>query len=99
MNVVTERIVQLCMLVFILGGWQLGVTAGFIDVFFFPAPLDIFNQIVSWIVDPGFYRHVSITLTETVLGYIIGTGLGVAAGVWLGLSRSALYRRLQRYQL
>ncbi|MEK1932633.1 MAG: ABC transporter permease, partial [Pararhizobium sp.] len=33
MNVVTERIIQLGMLVFILGGWQLGVTAGFIDVF------------------------------------------------------------------
>ncbi|TCU41165.1 ABC transporter permease [Rhizobium azibense] len=89
MNVVTERIIQLGMLIFILGGWQLGVTAGFIDVFFFPAPLDIFNQMISWIVDPSFYRHVSITLTETVLGYIIGTGLGVAAGVWLGLSRSA----------
>ncbi|MGO7748493.1 hypothetical protein ACC677_37705, partial [Rhizobium ruizarguesonis] len=47
------------------------------------------NQIVSWILDPGFYKNVSITLTEKVLGYIIGTGLGVAAGVWLGLSRSA----------
>ncbi|WP_432422169.1 hypothetical protein [Rhizobium leguminosarum] len=31
----TERIIQLGILVFILGGWQLGVTAGFIDVFFF----------------------------------------------------------------
>ncbi|MCE3519487.1 ABC transporter permease, partial [Escherichia coli] len=42
-----------------------------------------------WVIDPNFYRHVTITLTETVLGYVIGTGLGVAAGVWLGLSRSA----------
>lgn len=89
MNVVTERIIQLCLLVLILGGWQLGVTLGVIDVFFFPAPLDIFNQLITWVVDPGFYKHISITLTETVLGYIIGTGLGVAAGVWLGLSRSA----------
>jgi NitT/TauT family transport system permease protein len=88
MNTATERSIQLALLVFILGGWQLGVGAGIIDVFFFPAPVDIFKQIVDWITDLNFYHHVSITLTETVLGYIIGTGLGVAAGVWLGLSRS-----------
>ncbi|MCA4427958.1 ABC transporter permease, partial [Acinetobacter baumannii] len=89
MNVATERLIQLGLLVAILGGWQLGVSTGVIDVFFFPAPVDIFNQIVNWVIDPNFYRHVTITLTETVLGYVIGTGLGVAAGVWLGLSRSA----------
>jgi len=89
MNVATERFIQLGLLFAILGGWQLGVSIGIIDVFFFPAPMDIFNQIISWVIDPNFYRHVTITLTETVLGYVIGTGLGVAAGVWLGLSRSA----------
>lgn len=89
MNATTERLIQVGLLVFILGGWQLGTSLGFIDVFFFPAPVDILNQVVTWITDTGFYRHVTITLTETVLGYLIGTGLGVAAGVWLGLSRSA----------
>ncbi len=89
MNAMTERMIQLALLVVIVGGWQLGVNAGIIDVFFFPAPVDIVKQVITWVTDTGFYRHVSITLTETVLGYIIGTGLGVAAGVWLGLSRSA----------
>jgi NitT/TauT family transport system permease protein len=89
MNATTERLIQVGLLVLILGGWQLGTSLGVIDVFFFPAPVDILNQVVTWITDTGFYRHVTITLTETVLGYLIGTGLGVAAGVWLGLSRSA----------
>ena len=89
MNATTERLIQLALLVVILGGWQLGVSAGFIDVFFFPAPVDIFNQVIAWVTDTGFYKHVTITLTETVLGYLVGTGVGVAAGVWLGLSRSA----------
>lgn len=88
MNAMTERLIQIVLLVAIVGGWQLGVTAGFIDVFFFPAPVDIFNQVASWVVDTSFYSHVAITLTETVLGYLVGTALGVAAGVWLGLSRS-----------
>ncbi|MBB3410168.1 NitT/TauT family transport system permease protein [Rhizobium sp. BK316] len=88
MNAMTERLIQIVLLVAIVGGWQLGVAVGFIDVFFFPAPVDIFNQVASWVVDTSFYNHVAITLTETVLGYLVGTALGVAAGVWLGLSRS-----------
>lgn len=89
MSVLTERLIQFGILVFIIGGWQLGVNLGYIDVFFFPAPLDICNQIITWVTDTAFYKHVYITLTETVLGYLIGTGLGVAAGVWLGLSQNA----------
>ncbi|MDF0696151.1 ABC transporter permease [Rhizobium sp. MC63] len=88
MNVMTERLIQIVLLVAIVGGWQLGVAAGAIDVFFFPAPVDIFNQVLAWVADVSFYSHVAITLTETVLGYLVGTALGVAAGVWLGLSRS-----------
>ncbi|TPE42441.1 hypothetical protein, partial [Amaricoccus solimangrovi] len=62
----SERLIQLGLLAVILGGWQLGVTTGLIDVFF-PAPIDIVKQIFAWVTDPGFYKHVTITLTETVL--------------------------------
>lgn len=86
MQAVNIRLIQVALLVVMLGGWQLGVTMGVIDRFFFPAPLDIANQIVTWVAEPGFYKHVGITLSETVLGYIVGTALGVGAGVWLGLS-------------
>jgi len=86
MQAVNVRLIQITLLAVILGGWQLGVTTGVIDRFFFPAPLDIVQQVITWVIDPGFYKHVGITLSETVLGYLIGTGLGVAAGVWLGLS-------------
>jgi NitT/TauT family transport system permease protein len=86
MHAINIRLIQAALLVVILGGWQLGVSTGVIDRFFFPAPFDIAKQVVTWIADAGFYKHVGITLSETVLGYLIGTGLGVAAGVWLGLS-------------
>ncbi|KXG87724.1 ABC transporter permease [Agrobacterium bohemicum] len=86
MHAINIRLIQVALLVVLLGGWQLGVTTAVIDRFFFPAPFDIVKQVVTWIADAGFYKHVGITLSETVLGYLIGTGLGVAAGVWLGLS-------------
>lgn len=89
MRALNERTLQIALAVFIFGGWQLGVSAGMIDRFFFPAPGDIAVQMWTWVSDPGFYHHVGITLTETVLGYVIGTALGVGAGVWLGLSPKA----------
>ena len=90
MNVMTERLIQIVLLVAIVGDWQLGVAAGVIDVFFFPAPVDIFDQVVSWLADVSFYSHVAITLTETVLGYLVGTALGVAAGVLAIISGARL---------
>ncbi|WP_313534454.1 ABC transporter permease [Haematobacter sp.] len=89
MHANSVRLIQLVILVVLVGGWQMGLSAGIIDRFFFPPPFEIGSQIVRWISDVGFYRHVGITLTETVLGYIIGTALGVTAGVWLGLSRTS----------
>ncbi len=86
MHAINIRLIQVVLLVVILGGWQLGVSTGAIDRFFFPAPFDIVKQVIDWVGDAGFYKHVGITLSETVLGYLIGTGLGVGAGVWLGLS-------------
>jgi NitT/TauT family transport system permease protein len=86
MHAQTERMIQLALAVVIFGGWQIGVSSGVIDPFFFPAPKDIALQMWAWVSDSGFYKHVGITLAETVLGYVIGTALGVAAGVWLGLS-------------
>ncbi|MFQ6309246.1 ABC transporter permease [Lysobacter capsici] len=86
-NNVTDRIVQLLLVVVLFGGWQAGVSAQMIDPFFFPAPMAIAWQAWEWLSDPGFYQHVGITLAETGLGYVIGTTLGVAGGVWLGLSR------------
>ena len=83
MHAINIRLIQVALLVVLLGGWQLGVSTAVIDRFFFPAPFDIVKQVVTWIADAGFYKHVGITLSETVLGYLIGTGLGVAAGVWL----------------
>jgi len=83
----TDRFVQLLLVTVVFGGWQLGVHHRWVDPFFFPAPWDIARQTWGWLSDLSFYQHVTITLTETTLGYLIGTGLGVTGGVWLGLSQ------------
>ena len=55
--------------------------------FFFGEPLKIFERIWAWfVIGADIYRHLSITLLETVLAFAIGTGLGLGCGLWLALS-------------
>jgi len=87
MHAKTDKLIQITLIVLLFGGWEAGVASGLIDPFFFPAPSGIARQMWTWLSDTSFYHHVYITLTETALGYLIGTAMGVAGGVWLGLSR------------
>jgi NitT/TauT family transport system permease protein len=58
--------------------------------FFFGQPLAVATRIWSWFVTEGdIYRHLGITLLETLLAFAIGAGLGLAAGLWLALSPMA----------
>jgi len=58
--------------------------------FFFGEPLKIFSRVWVWFVrDADIYRHLAITLTETLLAFGIGSVLGLAAGLWLALAPTA----------
>ncbi len=55
--------------------------------FFFGEPLKIFSRIWDWfVVGADIYRHLAVTLLETVLAFGIGTVLGLGTGLWLALS-------------
>ena len=89
MHSTNDRLIQLALVILIFGSWEAGVAADVIDPFFFPAPSAIVLKLARWISDSDFYRHLTITVLETVLGYILGTMLGVVMGVWLGLAPRA----------
>jgi len=55
--------------------------------FFFGQPLKVLDRIGHWFfVDADIYRHLAVTLWETVLAFGIGTVLGLGMGLWLALS-------------
>jgi len=55
--------------------------------FFFGEPLKIFARIWAWFVgDADIYRHLWVTLVETILAFGIGAVGGLLAGLWLALS-------------
>ncbi len=67
--------------------WHIGSTVPifgiyFLPKFFFSTPTDVFLRIVKLFSGPLIWKHLSITLTETVLAFLIGAGGGVIIGFW-----------------
>ncbi|MEY3739818.1 MAG: hypothetical protein RLZZ192_494 [Pseudomonadota bacterium] len=83
------RVWQLTLLIIIIGFWQFFSRDPKIE-FFFGTPAGVAGRIWDWfIVSGSIYQHLGITLTETVLAFVIGTTSGLGAGLWLGLSPMA----------
>ena len=57
--------------------------------FFFGEPVKIFKAIWVWFSEGEIYQHLWVTLEETALAFVIGSVLGLAVGLWLGLSPTA----------
>ena len=78
--------------VVLLGGWQFAATVGAIDPFFLSRPSDIAERIWMWVYSGSLWRHLAVTLEESVLGLVIGGVLGVATG--FALARTPLAARV-----
>ena len=50
--------------------------------FFFSTPGDVFFRTIKVFVDGSIWRHLGITLLETILAFIIGAGGGIIIGFW-----------------
>ena len=57
--------------------------------FFFGEPIKVFGRIWNWFAGGDIYRHLWVTLVETMLAFLVGTALGVVIGIWLALAPSA----------
>jgi NitT/TauT family transport system permease protein len=50
--------------------------------FFFANPGDVAMRIVKWFVDGTIWKHLWITLQESVLAFVLGSMAGVLVGFW-----------------
>src|SRR5476649_275516 len=78
---------QILVAVVMLGLWQLLATVPvfgrvLLPPFFFSNPVDVGSQIVDWFVRGVIWKHLLITLWESVLAFSIGSIGGVAVGFW-----------------
>ncbi|QQN63016.1 ABC transporter permease [Bradyrhizobium diazoefficiens] len=50
--------------------------------FFFSNPVDVFSHIVKWFASGVIWKHLAITLWESILAFVIGSVGGVLVGFW-----------------
>ncbi|WP_315725943.1 MULTISPECIES: ABC transporter permease [unclassified Bradyrhizobium] len=50
--------------------------------FFFSNPVDVFAQVVKWFATGSIWKHLAITLWESILAFAIGSLGGVLVGFW-----------------
>ena len=87
MNPLRLRGWQIGLLVVIVGGWYFAANGSDTIAFFFGRPQEVALRLWRWFVSEGdIYRHMGVTLVETLLAFAIGTLSGVAVGLWLALT-------------
>ena len=84
-------IARLGVAVFIIGGWQLATTQGWVDPFFYGQPSKIWDSLVHLFTKGtefgSIWDDLAVTLKEAVYGFFLGTGVGVVLGLLLGQNR------------
>jgi NitT/TauT family transport system permease protein len=87
MSRLTLLLCQILVAVVFLGLWQLLTTVPIfgrmlLPPFFFSNPVDVGSQIVAWFVSGVIWKHLWITLLESILAFTIGSIAGVLVGFW-----------------
>jgi NitT/TauT family transport system permease protein len=87
MSRVTLLLCQVLVAAVALALWQLLATVPlfgriWLPPFFFSNPIDVINQIVKWFATGVIWKHLAITLWESVLAFVIGSGAGILVGFW-----------------
>lgn len=81
-------IIQICLLVGFVFIWELCSNRGWIDSFLFSKPSKIFKLLINYIVTNEIYKHVLISVLETILGLFIGTISGIFIAIILWWNKS-----------
>jgi NitT/TauT family transport system permease protein len=84
---VTLLFLQVLVAVVALVLWQVFATVPVfghmvLPPFFFSKPTDVGSQIFDWFLTGVIWKHLAITLWESILAFAIGSLAGVAVGFW-----------------
>ncbi len=84
----------LAVLVIVIALWEFAVRSGSVHEIVLPLPEDVAAAFFLLLQRPFFWQATGITMQETLLGFVIGAGLGFVLGVAIAsvrIVRLALY--------
>jgi NitT/TauT family transport system permease protein len=85
------RLTQFTVLFVLLGGWQLFVGGDSRKVILYGEPSGIADQLRTWVTQGtalgSLGDQIKVTLEEAIIGFFIGTALGIFCGIALGRIR------------
>lgn len=92
-NIKKDKVIVLIsqVLIFILffGWWQFSASYGLIDTFLTSSPLAIINMIKTFVSNGSLLDHIYISTMETIVGFLLGTSVGILVAVLLWMSERA----------
>ncbi|MDV9820362.1 ABC transporter permease subunit [Clostridioides difficile] len=74
---------QLLILIGFIVIWELLADLNVINTFLFSKPSDIYNLFIQYAFSGQLFKHIGISVYETVLGLVIGTVLGILVAIAL----------------
>ena len=80
------NIIQVFLLISLVLLWELLSKFNIIDSFLFSSPSRIFDILVLYVKNGELWKHIEISVIETLLGLIIGTLLGIIIAILLWLN-------------
>lgn len=95
MNIILN-IYRVLLLAALLAIWEGAASLGLVTEFTMSRPSRIFAWLGGALVDGFFWMNILVTVRETLLGLLIGAGLGIASGFALAQWRGA-FRLLEPF--
>ena len=79
---------QLSILLSILLLWEILTQVGLLNILIFSSPSRIFSTISTLYTSGDLFYHIGVTLSETLIGFMLGVGLGVLVAILLWWSET-----------
>lgn len=79
----TIFITQVLILVFFVSLWEIAARLKWIDTFLTSSPSQIYHLFISLLSDGSIFKHIGISVAETIAGFLIGTILGIVIAIIL----------------
>ncbi len=79
---------QMFLTVGFIGIWELLARYEIVNTFLVSSPSQIYKLFISYVADGSLFKHVGISVWETILGFTLGTLLGIIIAIFLWWSET-----------